>query len=57
MPYRDNGAGQIDNRTFYLYEYSLPLNSTKVVSSVTFPANRNVVVLAATLASASASVR
>jgi hypothetical protein len=57
MLHRVNGAGQIDNRTFYLYEYSLPLNSAKTVLSVTFPANRNVVVLAATLASTSAAVR
>jgi hypothetical protein len=57
MPYRVNAAGQIDHRTFYLYEYSLPLNSAKVVASVTLPPTRNVVVLAATLAAASASVR
>ncbi|HEY0758184.1 MAG TPA: protease pro-enzyme activation domain-containing protein [Acidisarcina sp.] len=53
MPYRDNGAGQRDNRTFYLYEYSLALNPAKKVSSITFPNNRNVVVLAATLGTAS----
>ena len=57
MPYRDNGAGQRDNRTFYLYEYSFTLNSAKTVSSVTFPNNRDVVVLAATLTGASAAAR
>ncbi len=56
MAYRVNVAGQIDNRTFYLYEYSLPLNPAKTVASVTLPANRNVVLLAATLASATSSV-
>ena len=54
MPYRDNGAGQRDNRTFYLYEYALALNVSKTVASVTLPNNRNVVVLAATLTSSSA---
>ena len=52
MAYRDTGSGLIDNRTFYLYEYSLALNSAKTVASVTLPNNRNVVVLAATLTGA-----
>ena len=26
MPYRDNGPGERDNRTFYLYEYKFILN-------------------------------
>jgi subtilase family serine protease len=49
MPYRDS-AGGADNRVFYLYGYSFPLNVNKVVQSVTLPSNRNVVVLAVTLA-------
>ena len=57
MPYRDNGAGQIDNRTFYLYEYVFALNASKTVASVTLPNNRNVVALAATLSSAATSVK
>jgi hypothetical protein len=57
MPYRDNGQGQIDNRTFYLYEYAFTLNAGKAVASVTFPNNRNVVILAATLSSVSVSVK
>jgi len=57
MPYRDNGQGQIDNRTFNLYEYGFALNAGKTVASVTFPNNRNVVILAATLSSTSASVK
>ena len=51
MPYRDS-AGGADNRVFYLYHYSLALNTGKTVQSVTLPNNRNVVVLAATLTTA-----
>jgi hypothetical protein len=50
MAHRDTGTGLLDNRTFYLYEYSITLNSAKTVASVTFPNNPNVVVLAASLA-------
>ena len=57
MAYRDTGTGLLDNRTFYLYEYSIALNSTKTVASVTLPNNRNVVVLAATLASVASAVK
>ena len=55
--YRDNGQGQRDNRTFYLYEYKFVLNATKTAATITLPNNRNVVVLAATLSSATTSVR
>src|ERR1700761_9163043 len=47
ITYRDNGQGVRDNRTFYMYEYKFALNANKTVASVTIPANRNVVVLAA----------
>ncbi len=57
MLYRDNGQGQRDNRTFYLYEYKFVLNAIKTVASITLPNNRNVVVLAATLSSATTSIR
>ena len=57
MLYRDNGQGQRDNRTFYLYEYKFTLNANKSVASITLPNNRNVVVLAATLSSATASIK
>lgn len=57
MLYRDNGQGQRDNRTFYLYEYKFVLNALKTLASITLPNNRNVVVLAATLNSGSASIR
>jgi hypothetical protein len=55
MAHRDNGTGEIDNRTFYLYVYSLTLNPAKTVASVTLPGNRNVVVLAATVTGAAPS--
>jgi subtilase family serine protease len=57
MPYRDNGQGQKDNRTFYLYQYTFALSANKTVVSVTLPNNRNVVILAASLTNATASNR
>jgi subtilase family serine protease len=57
MPYRNNSQGQRDNRTFYLYEYSLPVIAGKTVSSITLPNNRNVVVLSVSLSTTVASVR
>jgi hypothetical protein len=57
MPYRDNGQGQKDNRTFYLYEYTFTLTASKTVASITLPNNRNVVVLAASLTIATALSR
>ena len=57
MAYRNNSLGQRDNRTFYLYEYSLPVIAGKTVASVTLPGNRNVVVLAVSLSTTAASVR
>jgi hypothetical protein len=51
MPYRDSAGGP-DNRVFYVYGYSFPLNVNKTVQSVTLPNTRDVVVLAATLAGA-----
>jgi len=49
MTYRDTSSGGQDNRTFYLYGYSLATNSSKTVKSLTLPNNRNVVMLAFTL--------
>jgi subtilase family serine protease len=57
MAYRVNGQGQRDNQTFYLYEYKLALIANKTAASIMLPNNRNVVVLAATLSSATASIR
>ena len=50
MAYRLTANGSPGtNGPFYLYGYAFALNSGKTVKSVTLPANRNVVVLAATL--------
>jgi hypothetical protein len=46
MPYRITASGAVQDQTFYLYGYSLPVNSAKTVKSVRLPDNRNVVVLA-----------
>ncbi len=45
MAYRITGTGATDTRPFYLYGYSLAINSGKTVQSITLPNNRNVVVL------------
>ncbi len=49
MTYRINQFGVIDTRPVYLYGYSFALDSTKTVKSLTLPATRNIVVMAATL--------
>src|SRR6185312_10609126 len=50
MPYVDTQYVYPRNDSiFYLYDYSLALNSQKTVKSLTLPNNRTVVVLAATL--------
>jgi hypothetical protein len=49
MAYRDFADGSQDDRTFNLYGYTLYLNKTKQVQSITLPNNQNVVVLAITL--------
>ncbi len=48
-PYRLDGGGSRDNRTFYLYGYSFPLEGQKTVRSISLPLNRNVVVFALAL--------
>ncbi len=55
MTYRINQYGVIDNRPVYLYGYSFALDSTKTVKTLTLPATRNIVVLAATLSTTSVS--
>lgn len=52
MPYRLTSTGTQDAGAFYLYGYSLTLNSAKTVKSITLPANRDVVVLAMSLTGA-----
>jgi hypothetical protein len=46
MPYRDTAVGGRDNRSVYVYQYSLALNPLKQVQSLTLPNNPNVEVLA-----------
>jgi hypothetical protein len=55
MPYRNNSNGTKDNRTFYLYDYSLTLDQTRTVTSITLPSNGSVIVLAITLVNGPAS--
>ena len=55
MPYRDNSTGTTDGEYFYMYGYTFALNSAKTVKSITLPQNRNVVVLAITLAGSTAA--
>ena len=50
--YRDYNDGTNDQQAFNVYLYTLPLQQGKTVKSLTLPNNRNVVVLAATLAAA-----
>jgi hypothetical protein len=50
MAYRDISDGTQDDRTFNLYAYTFALNSAKVVKSFTLPNNRDLIVLAVTLA-------
>ena len=47
--YRDTSTGGRDSRTFDVYEDSLPIDSTKLVQSLTLPNNANVELLAAAL--------
>lgn len=49
MPYRDNGDGSRDPRTFYAYSYGFNLDPAKTVRSLTLPADDSVKLLAATL--------
>ncbi|HEX4008325.1 MAG TPA: glycoside hydrolase family 38 C-terminal domain-containing protein [Acidobacteriaceae bacterium] len=48
-PYRVGADGSTDGNPFNIFAYSFPLDIHKEVRSFTLPANRNVVVLAATL--------
>lgn len=49
LPYRLNGEGARDEREFYVYGYSFPLDHKKTVRALTLPENPQVLVLAATL--------
>ena len=48
MPYRLRVQGPL-NRATYIYGYAFAINSAKTVRSVVLPANRDIVVLSATL--------
>lgn len=50
MAYRNTSGGGEDPTAVNLYGYTLPLNQTKTVKSLTLPDDGNVVILAATLA-------
>jgi fibronectin type 3 domain-containing protein len=52
MPYRNAGNGTRNTSTFYIYGYSLSLNSAKTVQSLTLPANTSVKLIAADLVAA-----
>ena len=45
MAYRNTSSGGENSTTAYVYGYTLPVNSSLTVSSVTLPANNNVIVL------------
>ncbi len=47
--YRNNGGGGRTTGNTYLYGYQIPLDSTRIVQSVTLPNNRNIVIVAMSL--------
>jgi alpha-mannosidase len=49
LPYRLQGSGAKDSRTFYGYAYRFNLDSSKTVQSISFPSNREVLILGAAL--------
>lgn len=49
MPYRLTASGTTDTRQFNVYGYTLLLDGSKQVKSMTLPANRDVILLSATL--------
>jgi|HubBroStandDraft_6_1064221.scaffolds.fasta_scaffold03236_5 hypothetical protein len=57
MSYRNSSDGSKDQGTFSLYAYQFEIDPTKVVQSVSLPANPSVIVLAATLLGEDASSR
>jgi len=56
FPYRLNAAAAAHTGPYYLYGYSIPLDATKTLASLVLPNNRNVVLLAANVASTNAIV-
>ena len=49
MDYRDRPNGRVDCGRFDIYEYTLTLNASKTVASITLPNNKNVEVLGMSL--------
>jgi hypothetical protein len=49
MPYRDEFSGSQDHRLFNVYQYTLALDPTRTVESITLPNNAHVDILAMTL--------
>lgn len=49
MPYRLEGDGALDHRTFHVYGYTFRLDGDKTVRSFTLPSNPHVLVLAITM--------
>jgi alpha-mannosidase len=49
MPYRLAGDGSKDGNTFHLHAYTLPLDQSKIVQSISLPSNRNVLIFGLTL--------
>ncbi len=49
MPYRNTGSGAADHHQGNVYGYTLLLDHSRILKSMTLPQNRNVVVLAATV--------
>ncbi len=49
VPYRIDSTGAKDSRTFYSYAYRFNLDSSKTVQSISFPSNREVLILGAAL--------
>ena len=54
MAYLVTPTGATMNEVVYVYGYSFAINSAKTVKSLTLPANRNVMILAVDVTSASA---
>ncbi len=55
MPYRDLAQGGEDHRTFNVYGFTIYLDSSKTVSSITLPSDSNLEILAISLKAALAA--
>src|SRR5205823_5453189 len=54
--YRNTGSGGRTNGNVYLYGYVVPLDSTKIVKSLTLPNNRNIVLMAMSLSTSTTPI-